>query len=80
MLDLKNILKNVVSGKNLTDKEKGITVRKKLKKGRGSITLTDHEDKSGTYEITEEMICKANRKLRTLMKKRQQELKKVAAE
>lgn len=46
--------------------------------GRGSITLSDHGDKSGAHEITEEMIRKANRKLRALMKKRQEALQKVA--
>lgn len=46
--------------------------------GRGSVTLTDDSEKS-TQEVTEAMIRRANRKLRALMKKRQNELQKAAS-
>lgn len=46
--------------------------------GRGSVTLTDEDGKPPQQEVTEAMIRRANRKLRALMKKRQQELEKAA--
>lgn len=45
--------------------------------GRGSVTLTDESEKS-TQEVTEAMIRRANRKLRKLMKQRQEALAKNA--
>ena len=44
--------------------------------GRGSVTLTESE--KNTQEVTEAMIRRANRKLRKLMKQRQEALGKAA--
>lgn len=49
-----------------------------LFEGRGSVTLPDGTEKPAPQTVTQEMIRKANRKLRALMKKRQQELGKTA--
>ena len=49
-----------------------------LFKGRGSVILKEDTPRN-TEEVTPDMIRKANRKLRALMKKRQQELEKAAA-
>ena len=46
--------------------------------GRGSITLPEEGEKSASQEVTKRLINKANRKLRALMKQRQEALKKAA--
>ena len=51
---------------------------KHLFDGRGSVTLTEDGEKSASHEVTKRQINKANRRLRALMKKRQQELEKAA--